>query len=84
MFDILIEAVSDTRLLAMAFAALAAVATVITLAMPLLATDSLSKRMKSVALEREQMRQRFKERRQQNKERRKERREERRLERRHG
>jgi tight adherence protein C len=62
MFDILIEAVSDTRLLAMAFAAIAAIATVITLAMPLLATDSLSKRMKSVALEREQMRQRERER----------------------
>jgi tight adherence protein C len=62
MLDILIDAVSDTRLLAMAFAAVAAVATVITLAMPLLATDSLSKRMKSVALEREQMRQRERER----------------------
>jgi tight adherence protein C len=62
MFDILIEAVSDTRLLAMAFAAIAAIATVITLAMPLLATDSLGKRMKSVALEREQMRQRERER----------------------
>jgi tight adherence protein C len=62
MLDILIEAVSDTRLLAMALAAVAAVATVITLAMPLLATDSLSKRMKSVALEREQMRQRERER----------------------
>jgi tight adherence protein C len=62
MLDILIDAFSDTRLLAMAFAAIAAVATVITLAMPLLATDSLSKRMKSVALEREQMRQRERER----------------------
>jgi tight adherence protein C len=62
MLDILIDAVSDTRLLAMAFAAVAAVATVITLAMPLLATDSLDKRMKSVALEREQMRQRERER----------------------
>src|SRR5258708_10266353 len=62
MLGIRIEAVSDTRLVAMAFAALAAVATVITLAMPLLATDSLSKRMKSVALEREQMRQRERER----------------------
>jgi tight adherence protein C len=62
MLDLLIDAVSDTRLLAMAFAAIAAIATVITLAMPLLATDSLSKRMKSVALEREQMRQRERER----------------------
>ena len=62
MLDILIEAVSSPRLLAMMFAAVAAIATVITLAMPLLVTDSLSQRMKSVALEREQMRQRERER----------------------
>jgi tight adherence protein C len=62
MLDILIEAVSSPRLLAMVFAAVAAVATVITLAMPLLVTDSLSQRMKSVALEREQLRQRERER----------------------
>jgi tight adherence protein C len=60
--DILFEAVSNPRLLTMAFAAIAAVATVLTLAMPLLATDSLAKRMKSVAIEREQMRQRERER----------------------
>ena len=42
--------------------AIAAVATVLTLAMPLLATDSLAKRMKAVALEREKMRQRERER----------------------
>jgi tight adherence protein C len=46
----------------MVFAAVAAIATVITLAMPLLVTDSLSQRMKSVALEREQLRQRERER----------------------
>jgi tight adherence protein C len=62
MLDILIEAVSSPRLLAMLFAAVAAVATVITLAMPLLVTDSLTQRMKAVALEREQMRQRERER----------------------
>ena len=62
MFEILIDAVSNPRLLTMAFAAVAAIATVLTLAMPLLATDSLSKRMKSVALEREQLRQRERER----------------------
>ena len=39
-----------------------AIATVLTLAMPLLATDTLGKRMKSVALEREKMRQRERER----------------------
>jgi tight adherence protein C len=62
MLDILIDAVSSPRLLAMVFAAVAAIATVITLAMPLLVTDSLSQRMKSVALEREQLRQRERER----------------------
>ena len=36
--------------------AIAAVATVLTLAMPLLAGDALAKRMKSVALEREKIR----------------------------
>jgi tight adherence protein C len=46
----------------MLFAAVAAVATVLTLAMPLLAPDTLSKRMKSVALEREKLRQRERER----------------------
>ena len=62
MLDILIDAVSNPRLLAMLFSAVAAIATVLTLAMPLLATDTLSKRMKSVALEREQMRLRERER----------------------
>jgi tight adherence protein C len=62
MLEILIDAVSSPRLLAMAFAAVAAVATVITLAMPLLVTDSLTQRMKAVALEREQLRQRERER----------------------
>jgi tight adherence protein C len=62
MLDILIDAVSNPRLLAMLFSAVAAIATVLTLAMPLLATDTLSKRMKSVALEREQMRMRERER----------------------
>jgi tight adherence protein C len=62
MLDLLIDAVSNPRLLAMAFSAIAAIATVLTLAMPLFATDSLSKRMKSVALERDQLRQRERER----------------------
>jgi tight adherence protein C len=46
----------------MIFAAVAAIATVITFALPLIAGDSLDKRMKSVALEREKMRQRERER----------------------
>ena len=62
MLNILVDAVSSPRLLAMLFAAVAAIATVITLAMPLLVTDSLTQRMKAVALEREQMRQRERER----------------------
>jgi tight adherence protein C len=52
----------DTRMLAMIFAGIAAVATVITLAMPLLVSDPLPKRMKSVAIEREKIRQRERER----------------------
>ena len=43
-------------------AAVAAVATVLTLAMPVLSPDVLGKRMKSVALEREKIRQRERER----------------------
>ena len=62
MVDFLIEKLGDTRFLAMLFAAIAAIATVLTLAMPLLATDSLSKRMKAVATEREKIRQRERER----------------------
>ena len=53
----------NARNAAMVFAAIAAVATVITLTMPLLVTDTLDKRMKSVALEREKMRLRERERR---------------------
>src|ERR1700719_1285384 len=62
MLDLFIEAVSNPRLLTMLFAAVAAVATVLTSAMPLMATDALSKRMKTVALEREQLRKRERER----------------------
>src|SRR3979490_2242769 len=62
MIDLFIDAVSNPRLLAMAFSAIAAIATVLTLALPMFATDSLTKRMKSVALERDQMRQRERER----------------------
>jgi tight adherence protein C len=62
MLDLLTDAVANPRLLAMVFSAVAAIATVVSLAMPLLVTDSLSKRMKAVALEREQLRQRERER----------------------
>jgi len=62
MIDLIIEKLHDTKFLAMLFAAVAAAATVITLAMPLLANDNLDKRMKSVAIEREKIRQRERER----------------------
>jgi tight adherence protein C len=52
----------DPQFLIMLFAAIAAGATVLTLAMPLLARDPLSTRMKAVAFERERIRQRERER----------------------
>jgi tight adherence protein C len=52
----------DLRTITMLFAGIAAGATVLTLAMPLLVTDTLSKRMMAVALERETIRQRERER----------------------
>ncbi len=58
----LLEQLIDPQVLAMVFAAIAAGATVITLAMPLLARDTLSTRMKAVAFEREKIRQRERER----------------------
>jgi len=60
--EYLTERISDPHFLAMVLAAIAAIATVVTLTMPLLVGDTLEKRMKSVALEREKMRQRERER----------------------
>jgi tight adherence protein C len=62
MVDLIIDALHDTRLMAMLFAGIGAIATVLTLAMPLLVTDTLERRMKSVAIEREKIRQRERER----------------------
>ncbi len=62
MIQFLIEIMQNQKLMAMIFAAIAAVATVITLGMPLLASDPLPKRMRQVALEREKIRQRERER----------------------
>jgi tight adherence protein C len=62
MLDLVMDIVHDTRLLAMIFAAVAAGATVLTLAMPLLSSSPLEKRMKSASLEREKIRQRERER----------------------
>src|SRR5579864_3681743 len=56
MFDVLISAIHNPRFLTMLFAAIAASATVYTLVMPLLAGDSMAKRMKAVANERERIR----------------------------
>ena len=62
MVELLIEKLHDPKFMASVLAAIAAMATVITLAMPLLARDQLNKRLKAVALEREKMRQRERER----------------------
>src|SRR5437660_7595505 len=62
MMSVLIDSLHNTRFLAMVFSAVAAIATVLTLAMPLLTSDQLGKRMKAVALEREKMRLRERER----------------------
>ncbi len=58
----LLQQLVDPQVMTMVFAAVAAGATVITLAMPLLVTDTLDKRMRAVALEREKIRQRERER----------------------
>jgi len=52
----------DPKFLTTVFAAVAAAATVLTLAMPYMVNDTLSKRMKAVAFEREKIRQRERER----------------------
>ena len=62
MTQLLMGILQDSRLLAMILAGVAAIATVITLAMPLLVSDPLPRRMKSVALERDKIRQRERER----------------------
>src|SRR5438552_7577983 len=62
MVDFIIERLHDTKFLTMLLAAVAAAATVLTLAMPLLSPDTLGRRMNAVALEREKIRQRERER----------------------
>jgi tight adherence protein C len=58
MIDILIDKINNPHFMAMVFAAIAAVATVLTLGMPLLSGDNLEKRLKTVAIERDRIRQR--------------------------
>jgi tight adherence protein C len=62
MLQLLIDRLQDTRFMATLMAAVAAGATVITLGLPLLERDALSKRMNAVALERDKIRQRERER----------------------
>jgi tight adherence protein C len=62
MLDILFDKLQQPRFLVMIFASIAACATVLTLAMPLLSTDTLGERMNAVAIEREKIRQRERER----------------------
>ncbi|MBI3705568.1 MAG: type II secretion system F family protein [Rhizobiales bacterium] len=61
MLDLMISLL-NTQSMTMVFAAVAAAATVLTLAMPYVFADSLGKRMKAVAVEREKIRQRERER----------------------
>src|SRR5689334_3456631 len=58
MLDFLVTKLHDPRFMTMLLAAFAVSATAYTLIMPLLAGDSLAKRMKAVASERERIRQR--------------------------
>ena len=62
MLAALMEKFSDPKFLMMVLSAIAAAATVLTIAMPMFETDQLSKRMKAVAAERDQIRARERER----------------------
>ncbi len=62
MVDAIIALLHNTKLITTILAGIAAMATVITLAMPVLVSDALPRRMKAVALEREKIRQRERER----------------------
>jgi tight adherence protein C len=62
MLQLLIERLQDTRFVGILMAAIAAAATVITIGLPLLERDALSKRMNAVSIERDKIRQRERER----------------------
>ncbi len=62
MVNFFVSLLHDTKLLTTVLAGIAAMATVLTLAMPLLVSDALPRRMKAVAVEREKIRQRERER----------------------
>jgi tight adherence protein C len=61
MFDTILSLINDRTLLVSVLATIAAIATVVTLGMPLLVSDDLSRRMKTVAVERSQIRARERE-----------------------
>jgi len=61
MIELLFRKLTDTHFLAMLLAAIAAGATVVTLALPLSSGDTLAKRMNAVGAEREKIRQRERE-----------------------
>jgi tight adherence protein C len=62
MVELILEKIHDAQFMTMLLAAVAAVATVFTLAMPLISSDNLGKRLKMVAIERERIRQQERER----------------------
>jgi tight adherence protein C len=62
MLDLIVQKLHDVDFLVTLFTAIAAVATVLTLGLPLLAGDDLGRRMKTVALERDKIRARERER----------------------
>ena len=62
MLELLIDKLHEPKFMASVFAAVAAMATVLTLAMPLLVRNDLSRRMNAVSVEREKLRQRERER----------------------
>jgi tight adherence protein C len=62
MIDFLVGIIDNRQFLVMMFTAIAAVATVITLTLPMFVTDNLGRRMKAVAIERDKIRQRERER----------------------
>src|SRR5665213_4272950 len=62
MVDLIIAKLNDLQFMVSVLVAIAAAATVLTLAMPLLETDTLNRRMKSVGAERDRIRARERER----------------------
>jgi tight adherence protein C len=60
--NVLIDKFGDPKFIVMILAAIASAATVLTIAMPLLGTDRMNKRMKAVSIERDQIRARERER----------------------